>query len=221
MVRSLVVSLVSLSIALAPSLSSAQDRAASRGARADTGDGDRAGRVGAEIAASMLAVGTGAVVGSLVFGGVTDCALTPGGGMGSPAPPSLGTSCDTGFALSALLGVWTFELVAPLVIAGAADRHGGRGDVAAAYLGLLVGGSVGAGLVALGYYGYYELSAQDRTAAYALLGTSAVIGSLAGLAGAIVGYELVDDAARRSSLRVTPTMSVSPDGATIGASGAF
>lgn len=165
-----------------------------------------------EIGAGLATLGVGAGLGALI---------------GLAAAPACGTIfCLQDPALSsaatgAVIGAAAVSVFVPLSLAGAASLHGGRGDVGAAYAGFLVGAAVGAGLAAGGYAIIDGCSGWGCIGATLLGGVLTGLGGIAVLVSPFLGYELAHANAGPAPVSVSPTLSVQPEGATLGATGTF
>lgn len=167
----------------------------------ESGDDRRAPRVFAELGAEVLTL-----------------ALAGGAGFGLGAEASAncrGWFCGLGVAVGGVLGIGVGTLLMPLLVDAAAGAVGGRGNVGAAYLGLLVGAAAGAGVVALA-----AESNDGGGIAAGVLVASALL-----LAGPIVGYELADGGARTALARsptgvsMMPTVGATATSVTVGVAG--
>ncbi|MBK8169393.1 MAG: hypothetical protein IPK60_03500 [Sandaracinaceae bacterium] len=154
------------------------------------------------------AVGTGVAVGA-IFLAVARC---------------FDSSCDpsVGVVLGGLVAFTTYLLALPAGVYWAGNAAGGRGQFGYTVLGhiagMAVGGTIAAGLVAIGDEN------NDDGYAYA----AAVVWYAASAAGAILGYELSAQTSTSSRppapvFQLAPTLAptASRDGAVIGVAGAF
>ena len=133
--------------------------------------------------------------------------------------PCIDGRCPSG-AEGLLLGAYAGGLLLlPMGVTLGGHAMEGMGDLYGAYLGELVGAAVSSLPVGLLLWAAAQPGTSDADA------TGYVAGALAcallfPLGGAIVGYEMTD-AEASDYVAVSPMVSVSPDGAVLGVSGAF
>jgi hypothetical protein len=163
-------------------------------------ENSRGARISYEALAALATVGVGAALGAILGAAVQN------------------DHCDDWLCISrgfdAIRGTFGGMLatvgMAPFFVALTGNAHGGRGNLGAAYLGLLVGGAAGVCLGALGF----EL--HDFGWGVTLV----TLGSVLAVAGPIISYELSDQH-ERSRPRVVPSVGLSAGGANLGATVAF
>jgi len=195
-----------------PSAYLAPEPGAEAATEPDTSDRLVVGRVFAELGMSLL---DALFVGAL--GGFAGAAI---GAASCDAPFFSGCGLVGGVVGHYLVAVGTI----PLAVTWAGSWLDGRGDAGWAYLGELVGAALSGVLVGV--------SASVRGDEGALAGTIAMVGTLLlPPIGAIVGYELADDAARASGAapaaeahrgpRLAPSFSFDASRAVVGLGGSF
>lgn len=160
------------------------------------------GELGASLATILALAGVGAVIGS---------------GAGSCDPDELFCSSPileifSGMLVGGILGA----VFAPLSVTAAGDAIGGRGEMAGAWVGWLVGVASGALTAGIGVLAWSVLDGGPGNVA---LITSISLGAVMVIAGPLIGYEITHGRAR--GLAVAPTFGFDGRSGTLGVVGSF